>query len=190
MSPRTDLAAMKADFGRPLVISVLLTLMSTAALLGAFTWSWLNPPLPKILGPYPEQQIPLAHERVVIDGATYAVPVLDYPANATLPVDGEKCTREDVEIVGQSGWNPEIPNDATITLSSGSTLRIKGCTTFHYDNRVPPEVATYLTALHLEGTDISLWRINGSETPVDPEGMVQTWTTEMFGIRYAGTDAG
>jgi len=189
MSPRSDLRQIRTDFGRPLVLAMGATIISLAALAGAFVWSWANPPLDKILGPYPEQHVTLTREVLGIDGAVYDVPLLHYPDEAVVPVTGEKCSNVPVEVKGVVGWKPVVPNDATIVVSTGVGSRQAGCTSFTFDNRVPPEVARYLSALNADGIDVSLWRITGVETPVSPSGLDQTWQTELFAVSWGSNAA-
>lgn len=189
MSPRTDMAQIRSDFGRPLVVAMLATALSLAALSGAFVWSWLNPPLDKILGPYPEQSVTNTREHIAVDGKTYDVAVLNYPDEAVVSVAGEKCSKVPAEVAGTVSWKPVFPNDASIVTSAGTGTRAAGCVSFRFDNRVPSPVAAYLTALHVEGVDLSLWRITGSEEPVSPPGLSQTWSTDLFAIRWSSGDA-
>lgn len=189
MSPLSDMRQIRDDFGRPLVMAMAVTAGALCMLAGAFVWSWANPPLPKVLGPYPEQHVTLTREVLGIDGAVYDVPLLHYPDQSVVPVMGEKCAKVPTEVKGAVGWKPVVPNDTTIVVSTGVGSRQAGCSSFQFDNRVPPEVAQYLSALNADGIDVSLWRITGVETPLSPVGLDQAWQTETFAISWGSNAA-
>lgn len=126
------------------------------------------------LGDYPEQQADA--EVIVPDGATTAI----------VHVTATKCANERVGVSGNSSWVSAIPPglQVPVTATGGAAIREKGCTTFQYENIVPPEVIVQTRQLGGEVT----WRITGVELPIasDRTGVPSVWRTTPIHIVALG----
>lgn len=144
------------------------------------------------LGPYPTQTIGLPREQVLAgatgaDRATAEYPVLRVRGGQwpELPVTSEKCAHETVTVTGAVTWRSVEPPGSSYTPNApGTATRTEGCTRFSYRNVVPDGVRDRVRTLAGEGTTVTLWSVNGVETPTrdGQTGVVQPWTTETFAI--------
>ena len=110
--------------------------------------------------------------------------------DGVLIVQGKKCYREDVTIVGQRWWATERPPGTAIPDGGGSTPRPAGCMRFYgpdaFQNAIPVSVAELDHELREQGID-PVWYIFGTEHAVNADGessVERTWRTESF--RFSG----
>ncbi len=142
------------------------------------------------LGPYPTQTIGLPREKVPTsatgsDTATAEYPVLRVRSGQwpELPVQSEKCAHETVTVTGTVSWRSVEPPGASYTPNGpGTAIRTEGCTRFAYRNVVPDGVRDRVRTLAGEGTVVTLWSVNGAETPTRDGQTGAVQPTETFAI--------
>lgn len=126
------------------------------------------------LGPYPTQQV----DADVVDG----MPTVAVSAGV-VKVRGRKCvTGSGYDIVGSAAWQSIDPRGTIIDAGQGSRPATDGCTSFTFVNTVPGPVAAAVHAQALAGVPAPVWRLTGTERPVDGErvGAELSWATEPF----------
>lgn len=151
--------------------------------------------IPSILGPYSMQTVQLHDEAVQVgskgDPTAFTVyPVLRASENNwnDVPVDAEKCSSEAVTVHGNSEWISMQPPGSVFPVSDGVAPRAAGCQKTSYKNPVPESVKSRVKELYKQGTDTSIWRITGTETPElsdGSSGASVSWATEPFAIVYS-----
>ena len=141
-------------------------------------------------GPYPVQEVGLPEQTVDVPNSagtatTVTVRVLHVSADnwPQVPVSGVKCIEEpgDVEVSGSFGWRSLEPPGFVTEPRTGTRVAGTGCTTFAFRNDVPPDVRDRIVALAQQGDPVSLWQIQGTETPT-AGGVTVNWQTENFAI--------
>lgn len=141
-------------------------LLAGRVLFGPSTWA--------PLGPYPVQQVVAP----VVDG----VPTVPLSAGV-VKVHGRKCEDGDgYAVVGSASWQSLDPRGTIIRAGEGSRPAADGCTSFTFANTIPETVAEAVHAQARTGVDRPVWRLVGTERPVDGErtGAELTWATEPF----------
>lgn len=169
---------------------VLILLLNASVLVFTYTHK-----VPSILGPYPMQVVQLHDEAVQVGGkdepkAFTVYPVLRVSDNTwgDVPVDAEKCSKEAVFVRGNSEWISMQPPGSLFPVSDGVAPRAAGCQKTSYRNPVPESVKSRVKELYKQGTDTSIWRITGTETPElsdGSSGASASWATEPFAIVYS-----
>lgn len=159
-------AAKRMLFGLTVV-----TLLQTAALIVVV---WPEPEKWDPIRPFAEQAVmneqPIGYDGVII-------------------VQGKKCYKEDVTIVGQRWWATERPPGSAIPDGGGFAHRDAGCLRFYggdaYQNPIPASVAELDQEMRTQGID-PLWYIFGVEHAErgDESSVERTWRTESF--RFGG----
>lgn len=154
---------------RKSTIWLMVALIAVAAVsVGGFTASLLKAEPWAPIGAFPDQT------------------VLDIDLDAgTVTVQGTKCYRQTVTVVGDFWWQSEDPPGTILAVRTGSAVRdltedvyVDGCRTDTFVNPIPPEV--------LDADHIRSWRIRGEESPVADsdgtarDGLRQAWQTQPF----------
>ena len=155
------------------VLSVCLLAVAVAIFYSA--WSRPRPFAP--LGPFPEQTVDEPRD---ISG--FPVVSLSHPI---VRVTGEKCeSGTGYQVTGTVIWQSMRPRGTSIRTGDGTRDAKGGCTEFSYRNDIPPDVKATMRRQLADGLH-PLWRITGTETPVNDQGpgVPLTWTTEPFLIR-------
>jgi len=157
-----------------------LAAVSVSVLIVALVWTiWLKPAPYDPLGDYPVQKV------------TTSIPGVLGPATTTdgvVLVTGTKCnnSRSAVTVRGETAWQSIDPRGGMVPLGHAIAHRQAGCETRTFANPVPPEVAEITERL---GGKV-IWRITGTETPLDRhghEGVPRTWVTENFTVISEGS---
>lgn len=122
------------------------------------------------LGDYPVQVVTDQDHSIRLDGL--------------VEVEATKCARERVEVSGVLSWQAMDPPGANIETGSGTSVREEGCESFRFADPIPIEVREVIRAQHASGIEAPVWRITGTETPVDGdrEGVPRIWVTENFEV--------
>lgn len=126
------------------------------------------------LGPYPTQQV----EATIVDG----VPTVPLSAGV-VNVTGRKCEVGDgCAVVGSASWQSVQPRGTIIRAGEGTRAAADGCTDFRYANTIPQSVVEAVQAQVRTGHPSPVWRIVGTERPVDGSrsGAELSWATERF----------
>ena len=126
------------------------------------------------LGPYPTQQVVAP----VVDG----VPTVHLSAGV-VKVHGRKCEHgSGYQIVGPAAWQSLDPRGTIIQAGEGSRAAADGCTSFSFVNTIPEAVVAAVHAQALAGETEPVWRLTGTERPVDGSrtGAELSWATEPF----------
>lgn len=140
------------------------------------------------LGPYPVQAIDLPLVATTIDGGMYPALVVKGGVWTDVPVTGEKCVEETVQVEGTYVWQAMIPPGTVIDGQGGTgrAIRVQGCTKFAYRNRVPDGVRQRVEELARQGITSSVWSMQGKEVPFRPgtndPGSPEFWSTRNFAI--------
>lgn len=126
---------------------------------------------------YPNQQV---ENGEVIDGKLHVLSLSD-----DVIVSGIKCniSENSIGVFASTFWSAVAPGGLGIEVSQGAALRQPGCETFRFYNLIPKQVKERTCQLYEQGIKHITWRINGIETPSNPEINSQTWTTENFILR-------
>lgn len=144
---------------------------------GALLFFALSRPEPfDPLGPYPVQRV--AEERDRTDTPTVS---LRHPV---VHVTGRKCTEgHGYTISGVVAWQSVDPRGSGIVTGEATRDAVDGCETFRFRNDIPERVLAVMEAQVADGLR-PLWRITGTETPIngDGEGVPLTWVTEPFRV--------
>lgn len=162
------------EVGRRARLSVWALACATVALLtlaAVVVWAELRQPdLWDPLGDYPVQVVVDRDHSISLDGL--------------VEVEATKCARERVEVRGVLSWQATDPPGANIETGSGTSVREEGCESFRFANPIPFEVREAISAQHAAGLEAPVWRITGTETPVDGdrEGVPRVWVTENFEV--------
>ncbi len=138
------------------------------------------------LDPFPVQSIDLPVVANAVDGGQYPTLVVRNNEWDDIPVSGEKCSEETVQVEGSYFWASVIPPGSFSDPSQGQTIRLKGCTKIAYRNRVPEAVRTRVRELAKQGVTSSVWFMQGKEIPFRPgtndPGSAEFWSTRNFAI--------
>lgn len=159
-------------------------ILFNVAVVGGFVWRSAQEFDP--LGPFPVQAVDLPLVANGGDGGQYPGLVVKNDQWPDVPVNGEKCSAETVNVEGSSQWVSVIPPGTFSGPQLGRTQRLAGCTRFAFRNRVPDEVRDRVRELAKWGTTTSVWSIQGKETPFRPDtnepGSPEFWSTRNFAI--------
>lgn len=146
-------------------------------------------------GQFPVQDVTLTDRVIEVERASGSLQSLTLPVLVVegerwpdVPVEGTKCYDEPVTVAGSVRWQLVIPPGSIVDLGDGSATRVAGCSSFQFLNPVPEDVRIRVRDLAEDGVSISVWQINGAETPLGHDGDVVTqgWETENFAIEYRG----
>ncbi len=104
-----------------------------------------------------------------------------------LVVTAIACTRVDEEITVETtqSWVSVNPPGTVVDVGTGLTIRQPGCTAEQLKYPMPVEVVRRIGKLVDEGHTETVWRITGTDTPLQIDGrrgMPRTWTTEEFTV--------
>lgn len=127
----------------------------------------LNLPLQEVVNPHKDGKLPVI------------------PLRKTVNISAIKCNLADapIDVIGTVNWTSVAPGGNVIKIAEGPAVREPGCTNSTFDNPVPLKVFNVTCSLlKQERYDIITWRINGTETPIDPSILTEAWTTEPFGL--------
>lgn len=157
-----------------------------------FLW-WVAHPKWAPLGPFPVQLVGLplldhpaltAPEAISSGSASFPTLTVRGDEWGDIPVTGEKCSSETVQVRGTIVWQAVEPPGSCVTVASGGlATRVIGCTKFSFRNPVPDGVKQRVRDLAKTGVTESVWRITGTETPFDAAGnpgVEQPWNTQNF----------
>lgn len=183
--------AIDKNIKRWLIVGAVLALITNALVFGWYVFIKSPPWSP--LGPYPTQTIRLPYEAINLPDTSNQSSAAKFPTLIIkdgvwpdLPVKSEKCASETTNVFGDLNWTSVEPPGSVFDISDGATaIRVVGCTQFSYSNPVPDIVKKRIDDLNRQGQKTTLWRINGSETPIreGEKGLSVVWTTETFAIR-------
>lgn len=138
------------------------------------------------LGPYAPQTIELPQVVQSEGGGLYPGLFVKDDVWPDLPVAGEKCSDETVQVEGGHIWLSVVPPGFSSRSTDARTIRLQGCTRFAYKNPVPEEVRDRVRALAAQGVTTSVWSLQGKETPFRPgtndPGSPEFWSTRNFAI--------
>lgn len=147
------------------------------AVAGSILFAAVNRPEPfDPLGPYPQQQVDEPRDNTDTPSVSIDNPVVH--------VNGRKCNEgSGYTITGTVSWQSLDPRGTSIRTGEGQRDAIPGCTRFRYRNDVPDAVLAIMRRQVDDGLR-PLWRITGTETPIngDGEGVPLTWATEPFRV--------
>lgn len=147
------------------------------AVAGAILFAAIREPEPfSPLGPYPQQTVDEPRDNT-------DTPVVSL-ANPVVHVNGRKCNEgSGYTITGTVSWQSIDPRGTSIRTGEGEREAVPGCTRFRYRNDIPDDVLAIMRRQVDDGLR-PLWRITGTETPIngDGEGVPLTWTTEPFRV--------
>lgn len=153
-------------------LAVCMLLLAAAVMFNAAT----RPQAFNPLGPYPEQQVDQPRDNTDTPIVRLSQPVVH--------VNGRKCNEgAGFDITGTVSWQSIEPRGTSIRTGNGTRTATEGCTRFRYRNDIPDDVLAIMRRQVDDGLR-PLWRITGTETPINGngEGVPLTWATEPFRI--------
>lgn len=129
------------------------------------------------LGEYPIQIV--TPEEILYDGSKAVF------LEGDIEVEGTKCndSEEPVPVVGFVTWRAVDPPGNIIDTGQGRNIREPGCTTIVFQNQIPTEVQIAIQSQHDNGIPDPIWRIEGTEWPLDEDGErgePRRYSTENF----------
>ncbi len=172
-----DSAAHIAHKAKRSAVAVTALAFALLAVAGAILFSAIRQPVPfSPLGPYPQQQVDEPRDNT-------DTPIVSL-ANPVFHVNGRKCNEgSGYVIAGTVSWQSLRPLGTSIRTGEGQREATPGCTRFRYRNDIPDNVLAIMRRQLDDGLH-PLWRIAGTETPIndDGAGVPLTWATEPFEI--------
>jgi hypothetical protein len=162
---------------RRTIVVAAVTVLASAVVVCASVWvgaRWFGPERPwNPLGAYPVQLVDVPHGE--------ELPVIRL--GDVVPVTGTKCVRDGpVQISGVLSWQAIDPPGGNIQVGTGERVQRTGCVTQTFENPIPPAVVEVIAAQHARGLTDPVWRITGTETPVNGvrTGVPRVWVTDNF----------
>lgn len=113
----------------------------------------------------------------------------------TLPAHRRKCnnTTTNVTVTGEVRWHEVEPAGIVIPSSHGQGIRVPGCEDKDITLAIPPDMLARLQTLAASGTRTTVWRLEGEEAPISPDGnqftVTKYWDSTDFLINYIGPAA-
>lgn len=171
-----------------MLVTALLVSAVWAAVAGGYVLTRPQPFDP--FGEYPVQDVNEPAETVSVTNTagtlTDAVlPAVHVSENRwpLVDVSGRKCLNHDADVFvdGAVWWRNVEPPGFNSMASSGTRDATPGCVDFQFDNTIPADVRERVRNLAAEGITVSIWQIQGYETPSDG-GVKQSWSTQNFAL--------